>query len=56
MASDGVDHAAVLAGLEDRPSTTGDLPIHGSQKEPAADPSLAVYGSDAVALEHPEQR
>jgi glycerol-3-phosphate dehydrogenase len=51
MASDGVDHAAVLAGLEDRPSTTGELPIHGSQKEPAADPRLAVYGSDAVALE-----
>jgi glycerol-3-phosphate dehydrogenase len=51
MASDAVDHAIVLAGLEDRPSPTRNLPIHGSQKEPVADPSLAVYGSDAVALE-----
>jgi glycerol-3-phosphate dehydrogenase len=46
-----VDHAVVLAGLEDRPSSTRDLPIHGSQKEPVADPGLAVYGSDTGALE-----
>jgi len=51
MAEDGVDHAAVLAGLKERPCLTRDLPIHGWQKEPAKDKNLAVYGSDAAALE-----
>jgi glycerol-3-phosphate dehydrogenase len=51
MAEDGVDHATVLAGLEDRPSVTRELPIHGCQAEATADKRLAVYGSDAVALE-----
>jgi glycerol-3-phosphate dehydrogenase len=51
MAEDGVDHAAVLAGLEDRPSLTRDLPIHGCQAEPSGDNNLAFYGSDAGSLE-----
>jgi glycerol-3-phosphate dehydrogenase len=51
MAQDGVDHAAVLAGLEERPCVTRDLPIHGCRKEDAKDKNLAVYGSDAPALE-----
>jgi glycerol-3-phosphate dehydrogenase len=51
MAEDGVDHAVVLAGLAERPSVTRDLPIHGCQKKAAAHKDLAVYGSDASALE-----
>ena len=51
MAEDAVDHASVLAGLQERPSLTRDLPIHGCQKEAPVDKNLAVYGSDAVAIE-----
>jgi glycerol-3-phosphate dehydrogenase len=51
MAENAVDHAAVLAGLEERPCVTRNLPIHGWQKEVVKDRNLAVYGSDAVALE-----
>jgi glycerol-3-phosphate dehydrogenase len=51
MAEDGVDHAAVLAGLEERPSVTRDLPIHGCQAKSTGDKNLAFYGSDAVSLE-----
>lgn len=50
MAEDAVDHAAVLAGLEDRPSATRSLPIHGWQQKVVADQRLEVYGSDAAAL------
>jgi glycerol-3-phosphate dehydrogenase len=50
MAEDAVDQAAVLAGLEDRPSITRTLPIHGCQKNSAGDGHLAVYGSDAVEV------
>ncbi len=51
MAEDGVDHAAVLAGLKERPCITPALPIHGCQKNSTSDDNLAVYGSDAPALE-----
>ncbi len=51
MAEDGVDHAAVLAGLGDRPSITRDLRIHGCRSNPVSDKNLAVYGSDSAALE-----
>jgi glycerol-3-phosphate dehydrogenase len=52
MAEDAVDHVIVLAQLEDRPSPTRALPIHGCQKEKVADENLSVYGTDARALQH----
>ena len=58
MGEDTVSAAAQVAGLDERPSLTGSLQIHGWQMggDPA-DP-LQVYGSDAAALrqllsEHP---
>jgi glycerol-3-phosphate dehydrogenase len=51
MAEDTVDQAAELAELEARPSVTRDLHIHGYHRN--ADPfgDLAVYGSDAPAIQ-----
>jgi len=54
MAQDAVDHAAVLAGLPERPSTTESLRLHGwddgSETSPGRD-SLAVYGAEAAAID-----
>jgi glycerol-3-phosphate dehydrogenase len=49
MAEDCVDHAAVLARLEERPCVTRTLAIHGSLREPVGGP-LAGYGSDAAQI------
>ena len=51
MGEDTVNAAAQVAGLEERPSVTASLKIHGWQEggDPA-DP-LLVYGSDAAQLE-----
>lgn len=49
MGEDTVTAAAQVAGLDDRPSVTGSLRIHGWQ-ENAAGP-WQVYGSDSTALE-----
>ncbi|GAB5518855.1 MAG: glycerol-3-phosphate dehydrogenase/oxidase [Rhodothermales bacterium] len=53
MAEETVDKAAVIAQLDERPTMTKDLPLHG-----CADPDslntyghLAVYGSDFPAVE-----
>jgi glycerol-3-phosphate dehydrogenase len=51
MAEDAVDHALVLAHLEERPCVTRDLRIHGCRCPVASDGELAVYGSDAAAIE-----
>jgi glycerol-3-phosphate dehydrogenase len=51
MAEDTVDQAAVVAGLELRPSPTRELPIHGFHPESGRLGSLAVYGADAVEIE-----
>jgi glycerol-3-phosphate dehydrogenase len=51
MAEDAVDHVIVLAQLEDRPSTTRTLAIHGCQKDKPADRNLGGYGTDAAALQ-----
>jgi glycerol-3-phosphate dehydrogenase len=51
MAEDTVDQAAMLAGLDERPSVTADLPIHGHHPEPEAFGELAFYGSDAEEVE-----
>ena len=50
MAEDTIDQAATLAGLEDRPSVTAHLPIHGAHPDAARFGDLALYGSDAPAL------
>jgi len=49
MAEDGVDHAAVLARLEERPCVTRELKIHGASGADALGP-LAIYGSDAAGI------
>jgi len=51
MAEDGVDHAIVLARLEDRPCVTRDLHVHGSYQDADQFDRFADYGSDAVGLQ-----
>jgi glycerol-3-phosphate dehydrogenase len=51
MAEDCVGHAATLAGLEARPCVTRGLNIHGYHKRPGKFGSLAIYGSDAPAIQ-----
>jgi len=50
MGEDTVDQAAQVGGLDERPSKTADLRLHGWQE--GADPTApwSVYGSDAEAL------
>ena len=49
MAEDCLEHAIVLARLEERPCITQHLPIHGTSRgEPGP---LAVYGSDVAQIE-----
>jgi glycerol-3-phosphate dehydrogenase len=54
MGEDAVDQAAELAGLDERPSPTADLPLHGwsGPVHPAINPDAegAAYGTDAPAL------
>ncbi len=50
MAEDTVDQAAIVAGLEEHPSSTATLRLHGWLKVPGAAPPLDVYGSDAPAV------
>lgn len=50
MAEDAVNHAAMLAGLEERPCRTEHLLIHGAQaREENAGP-FVVYGSEEAAI------
>ena len=51
MAEDCVNHAATMAQLEDRPCVTRTLPIHGSAVTGDARSDLAMYGSDAAAIQ-----
>ena len=51
MAEDTIDAAAVIAGLDEHPSSTARLRLHGWLKNPAeTDGLLALYGSDAPAV------
>jgi glycerol-3-phosphate dehydrogenase len=52
MAEDAVDQAARVAGLEERPSLSRDLRLHGYHEEAGRFGELGSYGSDAPALEH----
>ncbi len=51
MAEDCVNHAATLARLADRPCVTDHLNIHGFHPSAARFGRLAVYGSDAPAMQ-----
>jgi glycerol-3-phosphate dehydrogenase len=50
MAEDCVNQAATLAQLEEKPSITGDLKIHGFHELSGEFGDLAVYGADAPAI------
>ena len=52
MAEDTIDQAAMLAQLDPHPSVTNELPIHGFHKNTAIFRDLAVYGSDAPAIQN----
>jgi len=51
MAEDAVDYAATLAGVDARACVTKRLNIHGYHKSPQKFDSLALYGSDAPAIQ-----
>ncbi len=51
MAEDCVDHAIVLAQLDEKPCPTKDLKIHGYLEDCDSLGSLAVYGSDAEKIQ-----
>jgi glycerol-3-phosphate dehydrogenase len=51
MAEDCVNQAATLAQLDDRPCVTRTLSVHGSYSATDVDGHLAIYGSDAPAIE-----
>jgi len=51
MAEDTIDQAATMAGLEEKPSVTKALRIHGYQQDAARYGELALYGSDAPAVQ-----
>jgi glycerol-3-phosphate dehydrogenase len=51
MAEDTIDRAAAVAQLEDQPSLTKELHIHGFHNNAKEFGILAIYGSDAPALQ-----
>lgn len=51
MAEDAVNQAATLAELDERPSKTRSLPIHGFHEHADTFGHLAVYGSDAPVIQ-----
>jgi glycerol-3-phosphate dehydrogenase len=51
MAEDCVNQAAMLAKLPDKPCITEQLSIHGFHKNSEKFEALAVYGSDAIAIQ-----
>jgi len=50
MAEDCVNHAAMLAGLDEKPCVTKQLNVHGYLPHAERLEHLAVYGSDAAAI------
>jgi glycerol-3-phosphate dehydrogenase len=50
MAEDTVDHAAMVAHLDEKPSVTAGLQIHGYHNHCEKFGNLAIYGSDAPAI------
>lgn len=50
MGEDAVDQAALVAGLDERPSPTADLHLHGWSDEGRPGGDWTAYGADALAL------
>jgi glycerol-3-phosphate dehydrogenase len=50
MGEDTIDQAAAVAGLDDRPSATTTLRLHGWRENGYADLPWQVYGTDAEAV------
>jgi len=50
MAEDTIDHAILIAHLDEKPSVTANLPIHGYHNNPEKYGNLAIYGSDAQLI------
>lgn len=50
MAEDTIDQAAMVARLDEKPSVTADLQIHGYHNHAEKFGELAIYGSDASAI------
>jgi glycerol-3-phosphate dehydrogenase len=50
MAEDAVEQAVLVAGLEERPSVTASLEIHGHDREAGRFGTLSRYGADAPAV------
>lgn len=51
MSEDCVEHAVVLAGLEERPCVTRELHIHGAAAAQGDGSALAVYGADRSGID-----
>jgi glycerol-3-phosphate dehydrogenase len=51
MAEDCVDQSAMIGGLEERPSVTKELKIHGFHESAEEFGELEVYGADAPAIQ-----
>jgi glycerol-3-phosphate dehydrogenase len=51
MAEDAVNHAMTLGNLKEMPCVTHDLRVHGYDEHPELLGELAVYGSDAAAIQ-----
>ena len=52
MAEDAINKAAMIAGLEDRPCKTQNMPIHGSVDIFNKEDAFRFYGSDASHIRH----
>jgi glycerol-3-phosphate dehydrogenase len=50
MAEDTIDQAALVAELEERPSVTAELRIHGYHHDPTSFGDLARYGAEASSV------
>jgi len=50
MGEDAIDQAALVAGLDERPSPTADLHLHGWTEASRRGADWADYGADAAAL------
>jgi len=50
MAEDTIDHAALVARLDEKPSITANLQIHGFHHHAERFGDLAIYGSDASVI------
>src|SRR3990172_8818364 len=50
MAEDAIDQAGLVGGLEEKPSVTATLKIHGHHEDASSFGELARYGAEALSL------